>query len=457
MSRHLAVPLLVLAGVSFAPRAHLQQSTSKLGPGRKYTTIERVQLDHLGMVHNERLVLARGRKSLPALPGFNDYRAIMHAHAEDATHTGGTRPEMLAAAKKAGIQVILLNDHVRPNRDFIDDSWRGLRDGVLFIPGAEAEGFLVYPERTIKGERFSSRDEYVSLLHRVGGNIFLCHVEERFDWPTDQLDGIEIYNNHTDIKDENQFLFWLGSSLTDPQRLDQLQKALTDFPQEFFGASQDYLQPIIEKWDRDLLSHRVTGVAANDCHHNQGFRVSAAAADAVEIAEVVGGEKPRRVTVAQQPKVAELLKGRSIGDTIARLDIDPYERSMNYVATHILSPQLSEQSIRDALRKSHVYVAHDWLTDASGFKFLARVQGAKRVLGIMGDEITSQRGLVLEIEAPVPGLVKLVHNGKVIREEKGDRFSWSPDAPGVYRVEIWLTVDGETRPWIYSNAIRVRS
>ncbi len=42
----------------------------------------------------------RNRQSLPPLPGLHDYRAILHAHAEDSAHTGGTRPEMLADAKK---------------------------------------------------------------------------------------------------------------------------------------------------------------------------------------------------------------------------------------------------------------------------------------------------------------------------------------------------------------------
>jgi len=28
--------------------------------------------------------------------------------------------------------------------------------------------------------------------------------------------------------------------------------------------------------------------------------------------------------------------------------------------------------------------------------------------------------------------------------------------PGVYRVEGWLKLDGELRPWVYSNPIYVR-
>ena len=69
-----------------------------------------------------------GSERLPAAsperPGLNDYRAILHAHAEDSSHTGGTRPEMLAEAKQVGVHAILLTDHHRPPRDFITQSWR---------------------------------------------------------------------------------------------------------------------------------------------------------------------------------------------------------------------------------------------------------------------------------------------------------------------------------------------
>jgi len=81
----------------------------------------------------------------PSLPELNDYRCILHAHAEDSTHTGGTLLEMLGDAKQAGVSAILLTDHYRPPRDFIDGRWRGMRNGVLFIPGSEVRGFLVYP------------------------------------------------------------------------------------------------------------------------------------------------------------------------------------------------------------------------------------------------------------------------------------------------------------------------
>ena len=35
-------------------------------------------------------------------------------------------------------------------------------------------------------------------------------------------------------------------------------------------------------------------------------------------------------------------------------------------------------------------------------------------------------------------------------------FNSTPKGQGVYRVEGWLTVDTEERPWIYANPIYVR-
>ena len=107
---------------------------------RKHSNIERLALDRLAAVHADVEKLKPQRIEIPPRPGLNDYRCILHAHAEDSAHTGGTLPEMLADAKKAGVHAILLTDHYRPPTDFIDGRWRGLKDGVLFIPGSEVAG-----------------------------------------------------------------------------------------------------------------------------------------------------------------------------------------------------------------------------------------------------------------------------------------------------------------------------
>ncbi len=386
--------------------------------------------------------------------GYHDDKAILHAHAEDSQHTGGTRPELLAAAKQTGVRIMMLTDHVRPPRDFINDSWRGLRDGVLFIPGAEAEGFLAYPMLSIKDRKWQSRDDYIKLIRAGGGNIFLSHLEERPDWPTAQLDGMEIYNLHADFKDDQmEFIRWMRTTASDPDRLAAFQQLLAEYPQEIFGVTQDYLVDYIAKWDRDSLTHRVTGVAANDCHHNQVITIKAASPDVIEL-WLTGDKTPSlKITSAQAPRLTELTRHRQAGDIIATLDLDPYDRSLNHVSTHILTHRLNESTVREALRQAHAYVAHDWLCEATGFAFIAETH--QRKVAVMGDEVKLSAGLQFRVAAPVAGIIRLFRNGEMVQEVQSDSLKYKVRQPGIYRVEVWLRIDDELRPWIYANPIRV--
>src|SRR5262249_50708635 len=83
-------------------------------PQPRLTPVERLAPAHLKAAHADAIRIQEGRRSLPTTAGLNDYRTILHAHAEDSDHTGGTRPEMLAEAKRAGVHAILLTDHYRP-------------------------------------------------------------------------------------------------------------------------------------------------------------------------------------------------------------------------------------------------------------------------------------------------------------------------------------------------------
>jgi acetyl esterase/lipase len=57
----------------------------------------------------------------------------------------------------------------------------------------------------------------------------------------------------------------------------------------------------------------------------------------------------------------------------------------------------------------------------------------------------------------VPARLKLVHNGRVIHTATGTNLTFEIGDFGAYRVEAWLAVAGEERPWIYSNPIRLRA
>jgi hypothetical protein len=148
--------------------------------------------------------------------------------------------------------------------------------------------------------------------------------------------------------------------------------------------------------------------------------------------------------------------GHKAGDVLARLDFDPYYRSFRNVSTHILAPKLDESGIRAALKAGHAYVAHDWMGDPTGFRFEAVDAAGKPVAGL-GDEVKWAEGLRLAARLPLPALVRLLRHGREVARAEGKAAFEHPVAePGAYRLEAWLKLDGEWRPWVLSNPVYVR-
>ena len=412
-----------------------------------------MQTVHLQAAHADAVRLQQQRHTSPPLPGLHDYRVILHAHAEDSAHTGGTRPEMLADAHKAGVQAILLTDHYRPPRDFIRDSWRGLHEGVLFIPGSEMRGFLLYPISSIMDRMEEPRPAFVASVTASNGLIFLSHVEERLDHPMDGLTGMEIYNRHWDAKKDMAGLIALALKLLDPDKLAELQENLLLYPDEMLAAQVSYQDDYLNKWDAETQARRHTGGAANDCHHNMVMVVKMVDENTVRFGTTVDKEEDlRKATAGSYPGIRELTKGHQPGDTLVRADFDPYYRSFRDVATHILAPELTENSIRAALQQGHAFVCHDWMCDGTGFSFCL----SPPAQALMGDEVKSVEGLKLRARFPVACRIRLLRNGKVVADLEGDQLDYAVAGTGVYRVEGWLKLDGEDRPWIYSNPIYIR-
>lgn len=429
-------------------------------PRRQMSTLERLALPRLEAVRRDVERLAARRQALPPLPGLEDYRVICHAHADDSTHTGGSRTEMLADARKAGVHAILLTDHFRPPRDFMD-SWRGLHEGVLFVPGSEARGFLVFPQASIMPWMNLPADRLLPYVTTNGGLAFLSHIEERPDHPMDGLDGMEIYNRHWDAKKDRTTLIALALKLTNPRETALLAEALERFPDETLGAQIDYPADYLAKWDSETPRRRLTGVAANDSHHNQVFLVKVADEDTVLLGTIVDpDDKMQRLAVRVRPGLRELIRGRRPGDIVVRLDFDPYVRSFRNVCTHVLASELTEVAIRDALRAGRAYVAHDWMADPTGFRFAVTSGsrgGTEAVAGWMGDELPFRPGLVLTARFPVPcDRIRLLRNGVQVASGRGDHFDFPASEPGVYRIEGWLKLDAEERCWLFGNPIYLR-
>ena len=258
-------------------------------PGRKYTTLERLETEHLAAVHEARLKLAAVRKSVPRSGHFIDFRAVIHVHAEDAPHTKGTRVEVLTAAKATGVSIVMWTDHRGPN----PATWSGIREGVLFIPGSEDDHLLRFP--------------------KPGAELrFLSHLEETPHASGSGFQGMEIYNRHTDAKDEKAFDEYFRAAMKNPEEWAKLAAKDAKYPEEVFGAGVDYWPSIMAMWDKELRTHLFTGIAANDSHKNQTYN---------------------------------------------GVTFDPYEVSFRNVSTHILARELSDDAVRVRLRRLSIVLA----------------------------------------------------------------------------------------------------
>lgn len=419
-------------------------------PAPKRSPTQRLKRENLAAAHASVEALAKQRVHLPpARPGWTDFRCNFHAHAEDSTHTGGTRPEMLAAAVRVGVNGIFLSDHFRPPRDFMD-SWRFLTNGVLFVPGSEARGFLISPMASVFGQMELPATELAKVVTAGDGLAFLSHIEERPDHSMEGLTGLEIYNRHYDAKRDLPGLLQLAMRLTDQREVAELEDLVRLYPAEMLAAQVRYADTYLDKWDAETKTRRLTGVGANDCHHNQVMIVKVVDEDNVRVGTIVDkDEQMRAVSSNLRPSIRRLTKGRKPGDIAVRLDFDPYHQALLCVCTHVFAPELTEAALRAAVKAGRVYVSHDWMADPTGFSY--SVDG-----GFMGDELKWQAGQTLRTRLPVPGMLRLLCSGREVVRTTGTELVHATTEAGVYRVEAWLEVGGEWRPWIYSNPIYLR-
>lgn len=239
------------------------QPTSTFGPNMKFPCVsfvlvvllpsivcadamDRLAIDRLRATNKQVAANAANLQSVKLKSGYQDVRAILHAHSYLSHDSVGTIEEITEAAHATNVKVIMFSNHPADTYDFFEDGEQGMHNGVLLIAGAETGGMLIYPTRSMSEHRSTPPQPYVDLLHQDGGLSFVSHLEERLDWNLDRLTGNEIYNTHADLKDEPRFL----KMFNDPLALVGLLPALKQYPQETFAAIQDYPADYLRTWDR---------------------------------------------------------------------------------------------------------------------------------------------------------------------------------------------------------------
>jgi hypothetical protein len=129
------------------------------------------------------------------------------------------------------------------------------------------------------------------------------------------------------------------------------------------------------------------------------------------------------------------------------------------IRTHVVLKQAVninedfKKEVLDALRCGHSYVSFDYFKDATGFMFEAECGSEKY---IMGDTITKGGNSVeFSVETPYEADIRIIKDGELFLEQKGDSLTFRVKEKGVYRVEAFHKTLFKLRPWIYSNTIRV--
>jgi hypothetical protein len=409
--------------------------------------LERLELERLKATHQAVEALRLDRQAVISSSQFQDYRAVVHVHSLLSHDSRGKPDEIRTAAKASGVRVVLFTEHPAPHYDYYKDGHRGLSDGVLFVPGAEKDGLLSFPLESVPNDPNPEPQFRLNAIRNAKGLAFLSHLEERLDWNLEGLTGSEIYNLHADLKDEARLVKLLKS----PLGLVPLMVGSRAYPQEALGALQDYPADYLKRWDELCQTTRLTGIAANDAHHNIGVRGIVTQQGMLLIEDNLGKKllelDPRKNLLA-----LPLIGSTKPGQVAFAFDLDPYELSFRHVSTHLFLKDLTETDVRDALQAGRSYVAFDWLGDPTGFNWQA-VRGSD--VYEMGSEVALGTGLHLRAVSPLPVRFRIVRNGKEVHSSQGRSVDFAVPGAGNYRVELWLNLPDGPMIWVLSNPIYI--
>ncbi len=376
---------------------------------------------------------------------WQDYRGVCHSHSELSHDCDVPFTEILEVLKETDRDFICMSDHCHEGRADYGAQWKGLRDGKLFVRGYEMSGgFMPWglPDDTVLdcGE---TPEKLAKQIEAAGGLLFIAHSEEPREWQLPQIAGMEIYNIHTDFKDEDLAGLFADILLNIKRYPDQTMRLLFD--------RQD---KILAHWDELSRGRQMVSIAANDCHQNNGV-VATYTQDATLLLRTTSPDTigEFELNFLTRLPLRILFGPLEAGRTLFHIQPDPYDAMVRHVSTHILAAELSEVALLDALRAGRVFIAFDSIADATGFTWQAE-SGAQTA--VMGEEIPLAPGLLLRAASPLPCRFTVMADGQRVHEETGRSLDYKPDGRGKYRVEAELNIHGEWVPWVYTNPIEVR-
>ncbi|HOL22157.1 MAG TPA: hypothetical protein PLQ41_04790 [bacterium] len=345
------------------------------------------------------------------MPEYTEVRGCIHIHfplreLDKRINSLGKAGEM------AGVDFIVVNNHT-PKKIFLKHEKTFNKEGyygkTLVLTGEETDDrkkqnhLLVIGGKRWYGNKDTVEDiffeistsDIVSFIAHPDGfhKLFLFKKEYLWEnWEIDGFTGIEVWSMLFD---------WARYT-----RIYNLPLRYFTFPENLRGPAGK----VLYLWDTISLKRKVVGIAGLDIHPlpflfqlldiNKSFRYH---------------------NIFKGLRNHLLLKEPLAGDS-----------------------QEDKKKIMDCLKKGHLFFANDGLADSSGF-FFGTEDGEKT----MGDTVYA--GTILYIKNPFKAKTKIVCNGKILYNGETELKKFTPEIPGVYRIEVELN----GKPWIFSNHIRL--
>jgi len=408
----------------------LPNSQSGFGSVKRLPVVRRLSEQFLEKLDRERAALAEQVKPMEVPYPF--VRGTFHFHSHFSHDSNGTLKEIIAAAKATNTRVIGFTEHKSREVDVVAENVAGLHDGVYFLAGTE------------------SSDVLKNALHWPGREgeddlSFLCHQEEIPTFDRTKYDGIEIYNTHSDAKDEPIAMLITAMIMN--------MGTVQNHPESAFCAILDYPADFLKRFDRLTAMDQYPGIAGNDSHQNQRLQIAALPNGGIEVLDYADkvvwtddGLRAKMLLAAfgQTDKPAE----RKILTTI---QLDPYEISMRHVGTFLQIEEVNEQSVRSALRNGRIILGFELIAPLPSVGFWVGLQNSP--LGTVGDQVQFKTGMELHISLPASAQIRVVRNGQTFATAESNELVVDLKEPGVYRMEALQVLAGQRYPWVLSNPI----
>ncbi len=346
-----------------------------------------------------------------------EYVGNLHIHSHRSDGSGDV-DQIAQSALKADLDFIILNDH-----DFLTDDLHledeGTRGGVLVLVGLEIgkryHHYLAFDlKEMIRGQGLGPQ-EVIDRVNAQGGFGFLAHPHEKGMPFRDK--SIAYTWNDFSVTGYTGICVWNFSSRWK-------ERIHTPFHGLFHLTFKAWMlkppsRKTVSLWDGLCKKMKVPAIGGSDAH---GWRFKCGPIRF----------KPLTYDYLLKSINVHILLGR-------RMPVDIRK---------------AKAEIYGALKDGRLFIAHDNLAPAKGFRFF--FVSEKGSILTLGEEGQFRPG-ILVIKSPQEGEIRLLRNGVVEKTWRGKESSHRVEEKGVYRVEVYRHVFlFGWRPWIFSNPIYLR-